>query len=171
MLTANALIDLFRHMEWADAAVWRSVFAFEPAKTDSKLKDSLYHLHVAHYAYLRVWHGEPADAPHPTFDDSTAIAPWGRAYYKEAFTKLESKSDESVSEPMAIPWANMVEQVIGRAPEKTTFGEVALHVAMHSQYHRGQINHRLRQIGGEPPVVDYITWIWIGRPAAEWPEV
>jgi hypothetical protein len=67
MLTLNALIDLFRHMEWADAALWASVLAFEPAKTDGKLKDSLYHLHVAHYAYLRIWRSEPTDAPYPTF--------------------------------------------------------------------------------------------------------
>jgi len=41
-------------------------------------------------------------------------------------------------------------------------------VALHSLYHRGQVNARLREVGGTPPLVDYIAWLWFGRPAAEW---
>jgi uncharacterized damage-inducible protein DinB len=40
---------------------------------------------------------------------------------------------------------------------------------MHSTYHRGQVNARLRELGIEPPLTDYIAWIWFGRPEAEWP--
>lgn len=47
-------------------------------------------------------------------------------------------------------------------------GETMIQVAMHSQYHRGQINTRLRELGAEPPLVDYIAWIWFGRPDAAW---
>jgi uncharacterized damage-inducible protein DinB len=65
----------------------------------------------------------------------------------------------------------MVEQRLGRAPEMTTVGETVLQVAMHSQYHRGQINARLRQLEVETPLVDYIAWIWLGRPSPQWPEV
>jgi uncharacterized damage-inducible protein DinB len=43
-----------------------------------------------------------------------------------------------------------------------------IQVATHSTYHRGQVNARLREVGGEPPLVDYIAWIWFGRPAPEW---
>ena len=35
----------------------------------------------------------------------------------------------------------------------------------------GQINARLREIGGEPPLVDYIAWIWLGRPTVNWPSI
>ena len=35
----------------------------------------------------------------------------------------------------------------------------------HSTYHRGQVNARLREIGAEPPLVDYIAWLWFDRPA------
>ncbi len=41
-------------------------------------------------------------------------------------------------------------------------------VANHSTYHRGQVNRSLRQLGGEPPLVDYIAWVWFGKPKAEW---
>ena len=47
--------------------------------------------------------------------------------------------------------------------------ETCLQVCSHSTYHRGQVNARLREIGAEPPLVDYIAWLWFERPAADWP--
>ncbi len=48
-------------------------------------------------------------------------------------------------------------------------GQSAVQVAMHSTHHRGQVAARLRELGVEPPMVDFIVWVWIGKPAAEWP--
>ena len=53
----------------------------------------------------------------------------------------------------------------------TTVGETTLQVPMHTVYHRGQVNARVRALGGEPPLVDYIAWLWLGRPAPEWPVI
>ena len=78
-------------------------------------------------------------------------------------------SDQKLSEPMPLPWAAIVGDLFGRAPEMPTLGETALQVALHSTYHRGQINARLREVGGEPPLVDYIVWVFLGRPVAVWP--
>ena len=94
---------------------------------------------------------------------------WGRGYYAEAFAHLGALGDEAMAGPLPVPWAAMVEQRLGRAPEVTTLGETALQVALHSLYHRGQVNARLRAVGGEPPLIDYIAWIWLGRPAPAWP--
>jgi uncharacterized damage-inducible protein DinB len=168
-MNTSALIDLYRHMEWADAAVWVSVLTSEHGQTDAKLREQLYHLHVVQRAFLRAWRDEPREAPYPTFDDARSLMLWGRSYYVEAFTHLGTLSDEQVSKPLPVPWASMVEQRLGRAPETTTMGETVLQVAMHSVYHRGQINARLREVGGEPPLVDYIAWVWFGRPEPVWP--
>ena len=62
-MNINALIDLYRHMEWADAAVWTSVLASEGGRTDAKLRAYLYHPHVVQRAFLRAWRGEPRDWP------------------------------------------------------------------------------------------------------------
>lgn len=169
MLGINALIDLYRHMEWADASVWGAVLASEGGRADAKLREYLHHLHVVQRAFLRAWRGEPREAPYPTFDDAPSLMSWGRAYYAEAYAHLETLSDEKVSEPLSVPWGAMVERRLGRAPAATTAGETALQVALHSMYHRGQINARLRELGGEPPLVDYIAWVWLGRPGADWP--
>jgi uncharacterized damage-inducible protein DinB len=156
-------------MEWADALVWTSVLAAEAGRTDAKLRDVLYHLHLVQRAFLRTWRGEPRETPYPTFDDAESLMRWGRTYYSEAFNHLATLDDEQVAKAMPVPWAAMVEQRLGRAPETTTVAETALQVALHSTYHRGQINARLREVGGEPPLTDYIAWVWLGRPAASWP--
>lgn len=167
-MNLSALTDLYRHMEWADATVWTAVLASEGGRIDSKLREYLYHLHMVQRAFMRVWRGEPRETPYPTFADAQSLAVWARSYYDEAFAHLESLSEERTLEAMPMPWASMVEQRIGRAPETTTVGETLLQVALHSQYHRGQVNARLREVGGEPPLVDFIAWVWLGRPAPDW---
>ena len=37
---------------------------------------------------------------------------------------------------------------------------------MHSQYHRGQNATRLRELGGSPPITDYILWLYKSKPPA-----
>ncbi|HVF89497.1 MAG TPA: DinB family protein [Blastocatellia bacterium] len=167
----DTLADLYRHMEWADATVWASVLASEAGGTDAKLRDYLGHLHYVQRAFLRAWRGEPLDTPYPSFEDPKALLQWARAYYGEAFAMLETLNAEKISEPMIMPWAGMVEKRLGRKPDATTLGETLLQVALHSTYHRGQANARLRAVGGETPMVDYIAWVWAGRPAAAWPSV
>lgn len=168
-MNINALTDLYRHMEWADAAAWSAALASGHAHTDAKLREYLQHLHVVQRAFLRVWRGEPRDAPYPTFEDAPSLMRWGRDYYDEALAHLGAAGDEALAGPMPVPWASMVERRLGRPPETTTFGETLLQVVLHTTYHRGQINARLRALGGEPAQTDYIAWVWLGRPAPAWP--
>ena len=171
MFTIDILLDLYRHMEWADAAVWNAVLAADDGPSDAKIRGYFFHLHMVQRAFLRAWRGEPRDTPYPTFGKAPALMLWGQTYFSEAFEHLGTLNDAKLSEPMPLPWASMVAETLGHAPEVTTIGDTALQVALHSTYHRGQINARLREVGGEPPVVDYIAWIWLGRPAANWPSI
>ena len=167
-MDTHTLSDLYGHMEWADAAVWSAVLASDAARKDEKLQGYLNHLHMTQRAFLRVWRDEPRGT-YPTFDDARALLDWARAYYGEARVHLQTVRGAQLAEPMPVPWAAMVERRLGRAPETTTVGETVLQVALHSLYHRGQVNARLREVGGEPPLVDYIAWVWLGRPGPDWP--
>ena len=172
MFDIKTLTDLYAHMQWADAAVWTSVLASEKGRADAKLLQYLYHLHLVQHAFLRLWRGEWSETQPPTFDDAQSLMGWGRAYYGKIFDHLKTLDDEKVSGPApTAPWAKMVEQQLGRPPEEVTLGDMVLQVTLHSLYHRGQINARLREMGGAPPLVDYIAWIWMGRPAPDWPHV
>ncbi len=169
MLNKEILDDLFRQMEWADAAVWTVVQASPEAAQDQKLRDYLTHLHIVQRTFLLVWRGEPLTGMPPEFSDARALMNWGREYYSQAFAHLASLSDEELNQALPLPWSAMLEERLGRLPAPTTKGETALQVAMHSMYHRGQVNARLREIGAEPPLVDYIVWLWLGRPDPAWP--
>jgi uncharacterized damage-inducible protein DinB len=169
MLDLTALNDLYRHMEWADAVVWTAVLASANGKTDKNLLDYFYHLHMVQYSFLRVWLSEPRETPFPTFAEAHELMRWGQSFYGDACAYLGTITDASLIEPMPVPWAGMVERRSGHKPEETTAGETMLQVALHSMYHRGQINARLRDFGGNPPLVDFIAWVWLGRPAAVWP--
>ena len=161
---------LYRHMEWADASVWRAVLACDSARGDEKLRALFYHLHLVQHAFLRAWRGEPRDTPYPTFDELSSVMCWGREYYSQIIPHFATLSEKDISLPMHLPWTEIVERELGRPPAALNIGETMLQVPLHSQYHRGQINARLREVGGEPPRVDYIVWMWLAQPAPAWPE-
>jgi uncharacterized damage-inducible protein DinB len=81
---------------------------------------------------------------------------------------LDSLAEESVAQIVALPWGEMVAARIGQTPAASTLAETLQQVTMHSTYHRGQVNARLRELGAEPPLVDFIAWVWLGKPAAHW---
>ena len=160
------LKDLYRHMEWADALVWRAVLDSEVAQSDQKLRELFYHLHLVQRAWLGAWRGQPRE--YPTFEDAKSLVNWGQSFYADASSQIDAMTDEQIAGILQLPWAEIVERELGRKPEQVTIAETMLQVALHSQYHRGQINARLRALGGEPPRVDYIIWLWLGRPPADW---
>jgi uncharacterized damage-inducible protein DinB len=159
---------LYGHMEWADALVWRAVLACDEASHDEKLRQYLHHLHLVQHAYLSAWRVEPAAASYPNFDDTRTLMSWARSYYRELFTHLALVTEAQIAEPMRLPWLEIVENELGRTPQSLSVGETMLQVPLHSLYHRGQVNARLREVGGEPPRADYIVWMWLGQPAPEW---
>ena len=53
-------------------------------------------------------------------------------------------------------------------PAKISVRQALTQAAMHSHYHRGQNATRLRELGGVPPMTDFIVWLRKGQPAAQW---
>ena len=165
-MNVSELKELYRHMEWADAEVWRAVFSSENAITDQKVREFFYHLHLVQHAFLRAWRGESPEFP--TLDNAQAVIDWGREYYAQIQAHFQKLTDEALGETMQLPWAEIVMRELAREPARITVGEAMLQVPLHSQYHRGQINSRLRSVEGEPPRVDYIVWLWLERPEPDW---
>jgi uncharacterized damage-inducible protein DinB len=157
-------------MEWADAIVWRAVLASDAASTDARVKDWLHHIHMVQHAFINVWQGQPHSADAGKDLDLTALASWGREFHQLATAHLASLSDADLDAPMNMPWAKYLTKHLGRDPASTTRGETIVQVAAHSTYHRGQVNARLRELGAEPPLTDFIAWLWFARPAADWPQ-
>ena len=163
----DALRELFRHMEWADATVWRAVLAHPPAARDARLRELLVHLHGVQRAFLQMWIGQPVlPPPAERFPDVAGIQMWASAYYPELVAWLDQIDAADLSRIIEMPWLREYEEHLGRRFDRPTLAETMFQVTSHTTYHRGQVNVRLREIGGEPPLVDYIAWVWFGRPAA-----
>ncbi|MFN8003908.1 MAG: DinB family protein [Acidobacteriota bacterium] len=171
MLNKDLLQELFRHMEWADALVWNAVLTTEGARTDAKIQEYLQHVHTVQQAFFTLWRAEPLTGQFPTFADAASLMTWGQSYYGDVHAYLAQLTPEAAAKPLSPPWAAMIEKRLGRPPGATTIAETALQVVLHTTYHRGQINARLRALGADPPLVDYIAWLWQERPAATWPTV
>ena len=161
-------LTLLRHMEWADSLVWRAVGALAAPHADPALRERLLHVHVVQRAFLQMWAGTPV-----ALDDAAAltslpaVAAWGRPYYAAARALLAGLSEADFARPVPIPWS--AEAVgPGRAPADATLAETVVQVATHTAHHRGQLCTQLRALGGEPPLVDFIAWVWLGKPAPAW---
>jgi uncharacterized damage-inducible protein DinB len=156
------LHDLYRHQAWADAEHWRAFEGHPPALEDRAIRERLHHIHLVQRAFLSAARGEPIVGTRPSeFESMAALKEYGVQYHREVGPFVEGLSDARLGELMQIPWFK-------DPPLRITVAEGLTQAAMHSHYHRGQNATRLRELGGAPPLTDFIVWLWKGRPAAEW---
>lgn len=162
------LRDLIEHMEWADSVVWRSVRALEKAESDANIRERLHHVHLVQWTYLQMWMGESIDSREASsFADLEAIHAWVREYHRWAAGWADGLDAADLEREVEFPWAERLVERFGSA-RPATLAETIVQVVYHTTYHRGQINTRLRELGGEPPLTDFVGWIWMGRPDPVW---
>jgi uncharacterized damage-inducible protein DinB len=169
MITADFVRELFTHMEWADARMWAAMPSTAPP--DDFLRNTLVHLHAVQRSFFLIWTGGQAVQAFRKPEEFPALADvraWAQPHYGEARAFLESVTDAQLAQPIVMPWSAQIAQSLGHEPGVTTVGDTCFQVASHTTHHRGQINTRLRALGAEPPLVDYIVWLWHGRPAPQW---
>jgi len=157
-------------MAWADATMHRAAAAVPAAASDQSLLEKIHHIHLVQRAFLHLWTRTPFCLPEvSTFENLAALESWGREYHAEVHSFVESIGEVGIEQPIPIPWAEEIMQTIGiDSIAGVSLGETMLQVVMHSTYHRGQVNMRLRQLGSVPPLTDFIAWLWMGKPAPSW---
>jgi uncharacterized damage-inducible protein DinB len=160
--------NLLTHLEWADAHSWRAVRTLDKALTDERLKYLFHHIHLVQSVYMQAWSSKPFQLTELTgFSDLSAIEAWARPFYREAAAFAEAMDESVLSRPVDFPWSQLIAEKYGKVIP-ATFSESAWQVFSHTTYHRGQIAIRIRELGGEPPLVDFLVWVWSGKPAPEW---
>jgi hypothetical protein len=111
------LRNLLRHMEWADALLWRAIGDATRPAGDRPLMERLYHLHAVHWAYLQIWRGEQVAIPKlDTFADLPALEAWARACYAELPGFLDSVDQAALGRLITLPWADEIVKRFGSAP-------------------------------------------------------
>jgi uncharacterized damage-inducible protein DinB len=164
--------DLLGHCAWADA-----MFFGAWAKADSQdqeLRERLRHSTATQAFFLGVFTGT-MDLPWARILKGEVKPPWAdqplaafedlRREVQDNHARLAAFAgdlDETgLQRPVTIPW-------FPDPPCTVELGEALVQVAMHTQHHRAQAMTRLKLVGGKPHNVDYLIWLWKGRPAARW---
>lgn len=168
-MTSNDLLPLFRHMEWADARLWRAALALPADAGADSLRELLTHVHVVQRAFLQLWRNAPvtAMADAEGLADLPSVLAWARPYYADASAAIGGMSLADLDRELVPPWAKYFVPD-GQTPGASTVAETALQVWSHTTHHRAQLATRVRAMGGDPPITDFIGWMWHGRPDADW---
>lgn len=165
------LQETFDHLEWADAEILGAVLAFPAASQDKRIRSLLVHIHEVQWAYLHLWRGDPVVIPElESFTDLMSVSRWARDYHTRRRHFISALLSADLDGHIAFPWAERL-SVRFRKVHPTTLRQSMLQIGLHSAYHRGQVATRLRELGAEPPLVDFVAWVWRGQPAAAWPEI
>jgi uncharacterized damage-inducible protein DinB len=159
------LIDLYGHQEWADAELWRALESHPDALKDRALWQRLHHIHLVQRFFLAIVRGENVREMKVTKPESytpATLKAYARENHGAAREFLAASEDQALQRIINVPWFK-------DPPLDLPIEQALLQAAMHSHYHRGQNVTRLRELGGEPPLTDYIFWLWKGKAAAQWP--
>jgi len=165
------LRDAFNHMHWADAKMYNRLLKMPALQKDERVMELLQHVHTVQYAFYYLWTGEPLRFPEKgDFKDLPALAGWASRYYPPARDFLAVMKEGDFGRRIHVPWSDYVEKQKGRKAQDATLPETIWQVAAHTTHHRAQVNTLIRAAGGQPPLVDFIAWVWEGKPEAIWPD-
>ncbi len=166
---AEEFQNLIYHMEWADARVWKCIMDHPALASENWYIQRMQHYHSTQWAYGQVFLGEPISIPAAgSFTDMLSVGRWGRKFYTEYSAKITALDDRKLRSMVDFPWSARIAEKLGGHINPATIGECIVQLALHSTHHRGQVVLHLRESGYEPPLTDFIAWIWMNRPPAEW---
>jgi uncharacterized damage-inducible protein DinB len=159
------LIDIYRHQEWADAEHWRAYEAHPESLRDQALWERLHHIHLVQRFFLAIARAENVRELKITrpeeYATPDALKSWAQECHRAAEEFLATADDQALKRTINVPWFK--DPALDLPIE-----QAMLQAAMHSHYHRGQNATRLRELGGTPPLTDYIVWLWKGKAPAQW---
>jgi uncharacterized damage-inducible protein DinB len=155
------LNSLLLYSQWADARVVAAIRALgpdrynrEPAPGWSSLGSTLFHLAGANHVWAARLAGEvvtsrPSESDYPTLEHAEAF-----------LTRTHAALDAQLA-------ARTPAQLIENFSYHNFQGQQATlplwavfrHVVNHATYHRGQIASKIKLLGGEPPITDFVYWV------------
>jgi len=148
---------LYAHMDWANRRLLEALQAASAADTDSAATLFL-HVLQAERIWLTRLRGE----------SSEGLALWEAQSDLAACAKLIEENGSGFQAWLdALPEGQLDQSIAYRSqsgvPFETSARDILTHVALHGQYHRGQINAALRAGGFNPAPTDYILFARLGE--------
>jgi uncharacterized damage-inducible protein DinB len=152
---------LYTYNDWANerilvaiAGLTEEQFTRPIVSSFSSIRDTISHIAFAEWIWLQRWLGEssaarPEWSAEPPFE---TVRDRIRSTATERDAYLSGRTDESIGS--AIDYRNTRGE-----PFRMELGDLLVHCANHSTYHRGQLVTMIRQAGGNPPNTDYIQFV------------
>jgi uncharacterized damage-inducible protein DinB len=142
---------MFDHLHWANDRIVRALQASERANTQAMRLFS--HMLNAEQVWLTRLQGL----------DSSHLPIWADKELEEC-ARLVELNREGYAEYLAENGESDLDRPLtyknSQGTKYTTLiRDILIHVSLHGQYHRGQINQLLRADGLEPAVTDYILFV------------
>jgi uncharacterized damage-inducible protein DinB len=143
---------LFAHMDWANRRLLDAL-QNAPANEASKPAALFQHLLHAELIWLNRLRGE----------SSQGLALWVELADLDACAALIEENGGGFRTWLDACPEDRLDSLISYHSQtgvrfESSARDILTHVALHGQYHRGQINTALRNLGLEPPVLDYILF-------------
>lgn len=149
-MTHEALRRQVEHMIWADRRVLDAVRGLTPAPPGAVR--ILAHLLAAEEIWLLRVEGADSSAQ-PVWPDDDLAACGARARrVHEAWMSWMDRVPPPAGTP--VRYRNSAGTPFSHAAD-----EILTHVFLHGAHHRGQLLRAIREAGGTPPGVDYITFV------------
>jgi uncharacterized damage-inducible protein DinB len=153
------LRDLVGHKAWASAALFRAIRNSDAAHDDA-LRTLLHHIILAN----RFWLFSCLDRPFAVAEESRV--PGSLPDLADLFRTTHDLEAEWLSRAGESELSRRLEGPLIPGGS-CSIAQAYMQVCMHSQGHRSQCASRLRALGGQPPVTDFIVWL-MDRPQAQW---
>jgi uncharacterized damage-inducible protein DinB len=154
------LATLFAYNRWAEARMLDACRLVPPERYGEELapgwaplRSSVAHIVGATDLWVRRFLGQPSDSFVPESELATPDA--AARLSASALDALDRLAAELTPEQLAAPFTyrNMKGQVA-----TLPLWVVLRHVVNHATYHRGQVASKLRRLGVEPPITDFVYY-------------
>lgn len=141
---------MYDYLSWANGYVLDTI---HQNNDNSELLRLFSHILFAEKVWLTRMHGK----------DSSELVIWGDLNYEECKELMNENKEHYMAYLNELDDEKLQEKITYKASTgmeyTNTIEEALQQVALHGQYHRGQINLKLRELGYEPVNVDFITFI------------
>jgi uncharacterized damage-inducible protein DinB len=171
MDTLSLFNEFSSYTEWADSVVFAAIMGNLQAENDESILMRLRHNHLVQKVFLDVWQDLPIDPTETQSLDMAALAGFTRDVHRNMRLFHETLSLTELDRTVVLPWSRLVSQKLGFETASPTMAQTLVQVFAHSSYHRGQVNARLRDLGIEPPMTDFIVWVLGHKPTPAWTEL
>jgi uncharacterized damage-inducible protein DinB len=157
----DMLQSLVRHKWHANASLLRAIRQCDAAANDEELRKRLHHIVEAN----RYWLSLIRQKASAREDD-----PGVRDTFDGIVARFKETAIAELDWIMQIPESDLLCLVKARAIEARSFSvaEVLTQDCLHAHGHRAQCALRLRDLGGAPPMMDFILWL-VDKPDPDWP--